>query len=296
MIMKTHIFSGVYTALATPFLQDRVDHKSLERLIEHQLEGGVQGLVPVGTTGESPTLSHSEHIDVVRATVQASAGRVPVYAGAGSNATSEAIDLVKQAESAGVDGFLLVAPYYNKPSQEGLFQHFSAIAAVTRLPIILYSIPSRCGIEIGVETTARLYERFPHVCCMKAAEGSCEKVVDYVNTLGNDFSVLSGDDALTLPCMSVGARGVISVASNLVPGPLVKMVSDFAAGDVGPARAAFLHFYPLFKSLFMEPNPVPLKHALQQAGIIASSEVRLPLCGLMDGTRAKLDACLQALA
>jgi 4-hydroxy-tetrahydrodipicolinate synthase len=293
---KTHIFSGVYTALATPFINDRVDYDSLDRLIQHQLEGGVQGLVPVGTTGESPTLSHAEHIEVVRATVRASAGRVPVYAGAGSNATSEAIDLVKRAESAGVDGLLLVAPYYNKPSQEGLFQHFSAIASATRLPIILYSIPSRCGIEIGVETTARLYGQFPHVCCMKAAEGSCEKVVEYVRTLGNDFTVLSGDDALTLPFMSVGARGVISVASNLVPAPLVQMVADFSNGDVGLAQATFLRFFPLFKNLFIEPNPVPLKHALQKAGIIASAEVRLPLCAMMESTRRQLDACLAELA
>ncbi len=293
---KTHIFSGVYTALATPFTNDRVDYDSLERLIQHQLEGGVRGLVPVGTTGESPTLSHAEHIEVVRATVRTSAGRVPVYAGAGSNATSEAIDLVKQAESAGVDGLLLVAPYYNKPSQEGLFQHFSAIASATRLPIILYSIPSRCGIEIGVDTTARLYEQFPHVCCMKAAEGSCEKVVDYVRMLGNDFTVLSGDDALTLPFMSVGARGVISVASNLVPAPLVQMVANFADGDIGMAQATFLRFFPLFKNLFAEPNPVPLKHALQKAGIIASAEVRLPLCGLMESTQKQLDACLAELA
>jgi 4-hydroxy-tetrahydrodipicolinate synthase len=292
---KTHTFSGVYTALATPFLNDQIDRESLDRLIEHQLKGGVHGLVAVGTTGESPTLSHPEHIEVVRATVQAAAGRVPVYAGAGSNATSEAIDLVQQAEATGVDGFLLVAPYYNKPSQEGLFQHFSAIAEVTRLPIILYSIPSRCGIEIGVETTARLYEKFPHICCMKAAEGSCEKVVDYVRTLGSDFSVLSGDDSLTLPFMSVGARGVISVASNLVPAALVKIVSDFTNGEMVAAQADFLRFFPLFKNLFIEPNPVPLKYALQQAAIISSAEVRLPLCGLQEHSRRQLDACLKSL-
>ena len=200
---------------------------------------------------------------------------MPVYAGTGSNSTAEAVELTREAEAAGADGFLVVAPYYNKPSQEGLFRHFSKIAEVTEKPIILYSIPGRCGIEISVDVTARLYEKYPHVCCMKAAEGSCEKVIDYVRTLGPDYAVMSGDDGLTLPFMSAGATGVISVASNLVVAPLVKMVADANAGKYGHAQASW--HYPLFKALFIEPNPVPIKYALKRAGIIQSDEVRLPL-------------------
>ncbi len=293
--MKTNQFSGVFTALATPMLDGKVDYASLERLIGHQLEGGIQGLVPVGTTGESPTVSHEEHIAIVEATVKAAQGRVPVIAGAGSNSTLEAVELTQRADKAGADGFLLVAPYYNKPSQEGIFLHFSAIAEVTEKPIVLYSIPSRCGIEISTETTARLYERYPHICCTKAAEGSCEKVVDYVSALGPDFSVLSGDDALTLPFLSVGAQGVISVASNLLVAPLVKLVQDAQAGNNAAAQAAFQKYFPLFKAFFLEPNPVPIKYALKRAGLIRSAEVRLPLAPLSEATRVQLDQVLDAV-
>lgn len=282
-------FSGVFTALATPMRDGVVSHEDLESLIAHQITGGIDGLVAVGTTGESPTLDQSEHIEVVRSTVKAAAGKVPVYAGTGSNSTAEAVHLTRQAEAAGADGFLVVAPYYNKPSQEGLFQHFSQIAAVTEKPIILYSIPSRCGIEISVEVTARLYEAFPHICCMKAAEGSCDKVTEYVRTLGPDFSVLSGDDGLTLPFMSAGASGVISVASNLLVTPIVEMVRAAQANDFATARTTFLKYYPLFKAIFLEPNPVPIKYLLQRAGIIECSSVRLPLCNLSTETKTHLD-------
>ncbi|MFO8026315.1 MAG: 4-hydroxy-tetrahydrodipicolinate synthase, partial [Opitutales bacterium] len=222
--MNSNQFSGVFTALATPMRAGEVDFSSLGSLVEHQIKGGINGLVSTGTTGESPTLDHKQHIVVVRATVEAAGGKVPVIAGTGSNSTREAVALTQSAEKAGADGFLVVAPYYNKPNQEGLFQHFSAIAEVTEKPIVLYSIPSRCGIEISVDVTARLYEKYPHVCCMKAAEGSCEKVAQYVRTLGPDYAVMSGDDSLTLPFMSVGASGVISVASNLIANPLVRMM------------------------------------------------------------------------
>ena len=228
--------------------------------------------------------------------MKAAGGKVPVYAGTGSNSTDEAVSLTQEAESAGADGFLLVAPYYNKPNDAGLFHHFSKIAAATDKPIILYSIPSRCGIEISVEVTARLHEAFPHVCCMKAAEGSCDKVARYINTLGSDFSVMSGDDALTLPFMSTaGATGVISVASNLVVAPLVKMVHAARANDFEAARKTFLKFYPLFKAIFVEPNPVPIKYALQRAGIIQCPSVRLPLAPLSENNRADLDKLLREL-
>jgi 4-hydroxy-tetrahydrodipicolinate synthase len=293
--MKTNQFSGVFTALATPMLEGEVAYADLEKLIGHQLEGGIDGLVSVGTTGESPTLDHSEHIEVIRATVKGAGGKVPVYAGTGSNSTSEAVALTQRADQAGADGFLVVAPYYNKPSQAGLLQHFSKVAECTEKPIILYSIPSRCGIEISVDVTARLYEKYPHVCCMKAAEGSCDKVTEYVRALGPDYAVMSGDDALTLPFMSAGATGVISVASNLVVAPLVEMVSAANNNNYTAAREIFLKFYPFFKAIFTEPNPVPIKYALKQAGIITSDEVRLPLSSITAESCALLDPLLAEL-
>ena len=293
--MNTNQFSGVFTALATPMRDNAVSYGDLEALIAHQIAGNIDGIVPVGTTGESPTLTSKEHIEVIRATVTAAAGKVPIYAGTGSNSTDEAVQLTRNAESAGADGFLVVAPYYNKPSQEGLFQHFSKVAEATEKPIILYSIPSRCGVEISVDVTARLYEKYPHVCCMKAAEGSCEKVTEYVRALGPDYGIMSGDDSLTLPFMSCGATGVISVASNLAVAPLVEMVNAANAGDYITARKTFLKFYPFFRALFIEPNPVPIKYALKQAGIITSEEVRLPLSPITDATKAALDPLLAQL-
>ncbi len=288
-------FSGVFTALATPMLEDRVDFESLEALVAHQLAGGINGLVSMGTTGESPTLDHADHVEVIRATIAAAGGKVPVIAGTGSNSTREAISLTQQAEAVGADGFLQVAPYYNKPSQQGLFEHFSAIAEVTEKPIILYSIPSRCGIEISVDVAARLYEKYPHVCCMKAAEGSSEKVTEYVRALGTDYAVMSGDDGLTLPFMSVGATGVISVASNLIVRPLVEMVEQAGNNDFAAARETFLKYYPFFKAIFLEPNPVPIKYCLQKAGIIASDRVRRPLSQLTPETCRVLDQMMGEL-
>jgi 4-hydroxy-tetrahydrodipicolinate synthase len=293
--MKTNKFSGVFTALATPMRGGSVDYADLEALVAHQLAGGISGLVPVGTTGESPTLSHEEHIEVVRATVNAAGGEVPVYAGTGSNSTDEAIKLTREADAAGADGFLVVAPYYNKPSQEGLFQHFSKVAECTDKPIILYSIPARCGVEISVDVAARLYEKYPQVCCMKAAEGSCDKVTEYVRKLGPDYGVMSGDDGLTLPFMSSGANGVISVASNLVVSPLVEMVRSANANDFVAARETFLQYYPLFKALFIEPNPVPVKYALKRCGIIGSESVRLPLSPITPESIGQLETTLREL-
>ena len=290
--MNTQQFSGVFTALATPMKGDEVAYADLEKLVALQLDGGINGLVSVGTTGESPTLNKAEHVEVVRATVKAAGGKVPVYAGTGSNSTREAVALTREAEKAGADGFLVVAPYYNKPSQDGLMQHFSKIAEATEKPLILYSIPSRCGIEISVDVTARLYEKYSHVCCMKAAEGSSEKVTEYVRALGPDYAVMSGDDSLTLPFMSAGATGVISVASNLVVSPLVEMVRAANANDYATARASFLKYFPFFRAIFLEPNPVPIKYALKQAGIIESDEVRLPLNQITAEARAILDPLL----
>ncbi|RCL31316.1 MAG: 4-hydroxy-tetrahydrodipicolinate synthase [Puniceicoccaceae bacterium] len=291
--MATHSFQGTYTALATPLKNKAVDFESLGALVEHQIKADISGLVSVGTTGESPTLSHDEHLAVIKATVDLARGKVPVFAGTGSNSTAEAVELTQRADQAGADGFLLVAPYYNKPSQEGLFAHFSAIAEVTEKPIILYSIPSRCGIEISVDVTARLYENYPQICCMKAAEGSCDKVAQYIKRLGSSFSVLSGDDALTLPFMSAGAQGVISVASNLIASPIVEMVNLANDNDYSKARQLFLKYYHFFNAIFLEPNPVPIKYCLARAGIIASEAVHLPLAPLSEPTKAYLDQLLK---
>ncbi|HKB57068.1 MAG TPA: 4-hydroxy-tetrahydrodipicolinate synthase, partial [Lacunisphaera sp.] len=210
-------FTGTYTALVTPFRHGAVAYGELRKLVEFQIKGGISGLVPVGTTGESPTVTHEEHLDIIRCTIEAARGRVPVIAGTGSNSTREAIDLTEAADDAGADGMLLVAPYYNRPTQEGVFQHFGRIAEATDKPIILYSIPGRCGVEIGVNVIERLRARYPHVAHIKEAGGSVDRVDQIISALGDSVTVLSGDDSLTLPFMAVGARGVVSVASNLWP-------------------------------------------------------------------------------
>lgn len=270
------MFAGTYTALITPFRDGQVDYDSFRRLIEAQIAGGVDGIVPVGTTGESPTLSHDEHRDVIKAAVEIAAGRVKVVGGTGSNSTEEAIGLTQDAEKAGADGALIVAPYYNKPSQEGLYQHFRAIAAATKLPIILYSIPGRCGIEIGVPVVQRLAQDCPNIVAIKEAGGSVERVSQLRQALPETFAILSGDDSLTLPFIAVGAVGVISVASNVAPGPVSELVR--AARDGQMTRAEQLHrrLYPLFKNLFIESNPAPAKFALSLT-MGFSPELRLPL-------------------
>ncbi|WOO43525.1 4-hydroxy-tetrahydrodipicolinate synthase [Rubellicoccus peritrichatus] len=287
--MKTNQFSGVMTALITPMQDGAVDYQGLNTLVEQQIAGGINGLVAVGTTGESPTLSHEEHSEVIRSVAETTAGRVPVLAGAGSNSTIEAVSLTKKADSTnGVDGTLHVAPYYNKPSQEGLFLHFSAIAEATEKPVILYSIPGRCGIEIDVDTCARLYEKYPNVCGIKEAGGTPERVSALRQALGDDYQIVSGDDSQTLPFISCGAIGVISVASNLVVGDLVAMVQAALTGERSGAEKLHRKYYPLFKTLFIEPNPVPVKVAMHRAGMIGSPEVRLPLCPMSADNKTEL--------
>jgi 4-hydroxy-tetrahydrodipicolinate synthase len=293
--MKLRPLTGTITALVTPFTKGKVDYAGLKKLVAHQLRGGIDGLVPVGTTGESPTLDYEEHIDVVRAVVEDAHGRVPVVAGTGSNSTYEAVHLTKLAHAAGADAMLLVAPYYNKPSQEGLFRHFSELAEATDKPIILYSIPGRCGVEIGVNTVERLRAKFAHVRWIKEAGGSVDRVDQLKQALGSDITVLSGDDSLTLPFMSVGAEGVISVASNLYVKEISAMVRLALADDFAKARKIHQRLYPIFKTLFVEPNPVPVKVALARAGIIASAEVRSPLCEMTAANEKLLSQALAAL-
>ncbi len=293
--MKKRPLTGTITALVTPFRKQAVAFDEFDRLIEAQIKAGIDGIVPVGTTGESPTLSHDEHMDVIRAAVAASRGRVPVIAGTGSNSTAEAVELTTLATEAGADAVLVVAPYYNKPSQEGVFGYFSAVAEATDKPVILYSIPGRCGIEISVGVVERLRAKYPHVNYIKEAGGSVDRVDQLKHALGKDIVVLSGDDSLTLPFISVGAEGVISVASNLLPKQVVGLVDAALAGDFAKARLAHRKLYPVFKSLFLEPNPVPVKFAMQRAGLIGSAEVRPPLSPITQGPSDTLLAALAGL-
>lgn len=288
------MFSGTFTALVTPFQDNRIDEPSFERLIEAQIAAGITGIVPVGTTGESPTLDHSEHGRVIELAVKSARGRCPVIAGTGSNSTSEAISLTQDAERLGADASLLVAPYYNKPSQAGLFQHFKSIAAATKLPIILYSIPGRCGIEIGVETVAQLARECPNIVAIKEAGGAVDRVSALRAVVPDTFDILCGDDSLTVPFMSVGATGVISVASNLIPAEVTTMVSAALRGNYVEARRLHLLYYPLFKDLFIEPNPAPIKFALSLSGQMRSG-VRLPLAEMSAENEQKLRLTLSKL-
>jgi 4-hydroxy-tetrahydrodipicolinate synthase len=287
------MFTGTYTAIVTPFKNGQLDVPALERLIKMQIKAGVDGIVPVGTTGESPTVDYEEHIEIIKLSVKFAAGKIKVLAGTGGNATSEAIYLTKAAEQVGADGSLQVAPYYNKPTQQGLFQHFHAIARATRLPIVLYSIPGRCGVEIGVETVNHLVHDSVNIVGIKEAGGSCDRVSQLRAALGAKFTIMSGDDSLTLPFMSVGAQGVISVASNVIPREVVHMVKAFAKGNLGAALKLHQKFYPLFKDLFIETNPVPVKAALAMLGVV-EEEYRLPLVAMSAANREKLRKTMKA--
>jgi 4-hydroxy-tetrahydrodipicolinate synthase len=286
------MFTGTHTAIVTPFRGGQLDEAALERLIKFQIKGGVDGIVPVGTTGESPTVNYDEHIQAIALSVKFAAGKIKVLAGTGANSTSEAVYLTQEAEKAGADGSLQVAPYYNKPSQEGLYQHFKAIAKLTKLPIVLYSIPGRCGIEIAVETVQRLARDCKNIIGIKEAGGSCDRVSQLRAALGPKFVILSGDDSLTLPFLSVGANGVISVASNVIPKELSQMVNAYLRGDARKALALHARYYPLFKDLFIETNPVPVKAALAMMKMM-DEEYRLPLVRLSPKNRDTLQATLQ---
>jgi 4-hydroxy-tetrahydrodipicolinate synthase len=286
------MFTGTYTAIITPFCDGKVDAAALENLIKAQIKAGVDGIVPVGTTGESPTLDYEEHIDVIERAIEYAGGKIKVLAGTGGNSTTEAIYLTKAAEELGADGSLQVAPYYNKPTQEGLFQHFQAIARATKLPIVLYSVPGRCGIEIGVETVNRLAGGNRNIIGIKEAGGSPDRVSQLRAALGKSFSILSGDDSLTLPFMAVGADGVVSVASNIIPREVAGMVKAFAMGKIEAAQRLHHKFYPLFRNLFLETNPIPVKAALAMMREI-EEEYRLPLVPIGAKNREILRATLR---
>jgi len=286
------MFRGTFTALVTPFRNGVVDDSAFKKLIETQIGADITGIVAVGTTGESPTLSHNEREQVIQLSVATANKRCLVLAGTGSNSTQHAVENTKMAERLGVDGALLVAPYYNKPSQEGLFRHFKAIADATSLPIMLYNIPGRCSVDILPETVVRLARECQNIVSIKEASGSVERVSELRRRLAEAFTILSGDDSLTLPFMAVGAAGVVSVASNLFPAEVCALVRACESGDLKSAAKLHRKLLPLFKDLFIEPNPVPMKTALGWRGAM-SGEVRLPLCEMSEANQARLRKTLE---
>jgi 4-hydroxy-tetrahydrodipicolinate synthase len=287
------VFEGTYTALVTPFAGDGIDYAALHNLIDAQVKAGVQGVVPCGSTGESATLSHDEHERVIAATVEHAAGRIKVIAGTGSNSTRESVRLTRWAKEHGADGALLIAPYYNKPTQDGLRAHYETVAAGVDLPLIVYNIPGRSAVNIAPETMAQLAE-IPHIVGVKEASGSLDLVSRTVQLCGSKLTVLSGDDSLTLPILSVGGRGVIAVVSNIAPERLLKLVNAALAGDYASAREQHYALLPLMQAMGVETNPIPVKTALGLLGR-CSPELRLPLTALRQENLAVLRKALQAV-
>lgn len=288
----SHAFLGSMVALVTPFKDGRVDEIKLRELVEFHVKHGTDGLVPCGTTGESPTLTHDEHKRVVEVVIEAAAGRLPVIAGTGSNCTAEAIDLTRHAERAGAQAALVVNPYYNRPTQEGLYRHFRAVADAVSLPIFVYNIQSRTAVNVETETLARLRRDCPNIVGVKEASGSLDQMSQVVAACGPDFIVLSGDDNLTLPLMAVGGRGVISVIANVVPREVAEMTHAALDGDFKRARELHYRLFPLAKAAFLETNPIPIKEAMAMLGMI-EPEFRLPLCRMSEANRERLRAVLR---
>jgi 4-hydroxy-tetrahydrodipicolinate synthase len=287
------VFEGVLTALVTPFRDGVVDERALQELVELQVAAGVDGLVPCGSTGEAATLSHAEHRRVVEVVVSAARGRVPVLAGTGSNSTSEAIELTRYAKEAGADGALLISPYYNKPTQEGIVAHYAEVARQTSFPLFVYNIPGRTMSNILPATIGRLAE-IDQIVGVKEACGNLDQMAHVIAAVPESFCVLSGDDALTLPLLAIGGKGVISTTSNLAPAEMVELVRAFRAGDVERARAIHYRMLPLFDALFCETNPIPMKAALAFRGLLLE-ELRLPLTRLSPQSRERLQVAMKEL-
>ncbi|MGR3309713.1 MAG: 4-hydroxy-tetrahydrodipicolinate synthase [Candidatus Brocadiales bacterium] len=283
------MFSGSIVAIVTPFKDGEVDYKKLGELVEYHIENGTDAIVPCGTTGESPTLSHEEHERVVSEVIQKASGRISVIAGTGSNCTSEALRLTKSAKKAGANAALSISPYYNKPTQEGLYLHFKAIAEDVDIPIILYNVPSRTGVSIAPETIAKLAE-IKNIVGIKEASGSIDQTSQILQLC--DITVLSGDDSLTLPIMAVGGKGVISVIANIVPGDVARMVHDFSDGRFKDAQEMHRKLFPLCKAMFIETNPIPAKTAMHLLGRL-NGEMRLPLCKMTKEHEAQLASALK---
>ena len=285
--MTRPMFQGSIVALVTPFRNGKVDEAKLRELVDIHVAQGTDGIVPCGTTGESPTLSHDEHKRVVEIVIDAARGRLPIIAGTGSNATSEAIDLTAHAKKAGATGALVVNPYYNRPTQEGLYRHFRAVAEAVDIPIIVYNIAGRTAVNVETDTMARLVRDCPNIVGVKEASGSLDQMTQVILACGPDFSVLSGDDNITLPLMSVGGRGVISVIANVVPRETAEMTHAALAGDWKLARELHLKLFPLSRAMFIETNPIPVKETMALMGMI-EPEFRLPMCRMSEANRARL--------
>lgn len=291
--MSSLKLSGVYTALVTPFKEGKVDFDAYGKLIDAQAAAGITGIIPAGTTGECATLTSAEHIEVIRFAVEKAAGRLEVVAGTGANSTSEAIDLTAEAESAGAHGTLQVTPYYNKPNQEGLFQHFKAIADSTKMEVMLYSVPGRCAVEIEPETAARLAAACSNITSIKEAGGEVDRVPALVSALPEEMAVLSGDDPLTLDFMKFGATGVVSVAANVIPSIMVAMVTAMQSGNESEARQTLATNEGIISGLMaLDSNPIPVKAALAEMGLI-EDEIRLPLTSLTGPARQQLRSLLK---
>ena len=279
---------GIYTALITPFSGEMLDEEAFKKMVEWQISEGVDGIVPCGTTGEASTLSYEEHERVIELAVNVAKGRIPVIAGTGSNSTKETIELTQVAKNLGVDGALLVAPYYNRPSQDGLYRHFKTVAESVDLPMVLYNIPTRTGVNMLPDLVARL-AAVPNIIGIKEASGSLQQVADIFRLTKGEFSIISGDDNLFLPMMSVGATGVISVVSNVLPARMAALANAFLTeGNAQKARDIHMELSSIFQTLFIEVNPVPVKESLYYMGMIEDKTVRLPLCSLADSSRATL--------
>lgn len=286
------MFSGSIVALVTPFKDGKVDQVTLRELVEFQIENGTNAIVPCGTTGESPTLSHAEHNHVVEICIEAVSGRVPVIAGTGSNSTAEAIALTKHAAKAGAKGALIVSPYYNKPTQKGLYLHYKAIAESVDIPIILYNIAGRTAVNIEPETIAKLANDCHNIIGVKEASGSLAQMQTIKSLCPTDFILLSGDDNLTLPVLSIGGVGVISVLANIIPADVISVIEAFNQGNIKKAQRLHNKMLPLAKAMFVETNPIPIKKAMEILGL-CSGELRLPLCEMAEENIEKLKAALQ---
>ena len=285
------MFEGVYTALITPFKNGSIDYGALENLVAMQIAGGVDGIVPMGTTGESPTVSFEEHKEFVRRVVALVKGRVKVIAGTGANSTKEAIWLSREAEEAGVDGVLQVNPYYNKPTQRGLIAHFEAVAKSIKVPVVLYNIPGRTGVNFLPAGVKELLDRADNVVAIKEASGDINQMMELYELCGDRLTLLSGDDNMLLPFLSIGGRGVISVLSNLIPADVKSVITSYEAGRIDEARKRFYRLLPLCRAMFLETNPIPVKAAMAMAGY-CTDELRLPLVPISDENRAKLRGAL----
>jgi 4-hydroxy-tetrahydrodipicolinate synthase len=285
------MLKGAITALVTPFKDDRIDEEAYRALIERQIREGIHGLVPCGTTGESPTLSHAEHKRVVSICIDQVKKRVPVVAGAGSNSTAESLELTKHVQDAGADYALIITPYYNKPTQEGLYQHYKTIASQTRIPIVVYNVPGRTSLNLLPETMARLSE-LPNIVGLKDATGDLKQGAKTLELCGDKITVLSGDDFTVLPLLAIGGQGVISVVSNVAPADMAGMCNAFFKGDLEAARKLHYKMWPLMEAMFYETNPAPAKTALKLMGKI-TGEVRQPLCPLSQANETRLRQVMQ---